>query len=158
MIVARSFRCSVMILRECILLRLELGEKDEQFQVLCPLKKKSSSLGPPLLTSFSASCSSKLRKGSLLSGSVCTDAPDVLPAPGVGCWSYGVGILSIGSKWIRWLLSWFWLRFAVRGTGDGARLANCGSGENEKFGEKGRASPPPLALGGFKELLGNGGV
>lgn len=59
----------------------------ERYHPLCPLKKKSSSLGPPRLTSFSASCSSRLRKGSLLSGSVCTDAPDVLPAPGVGCWS-----------------------------------------------------------------------
>ena len=60
------------------------------------LRKKSSSLGPPLETSFSANCSSKLRNGSL-SGSVCAD-PDVLAAPGVACCSYGVGILNIGSR------------------------------------------------------------
>jgi hypothetical protein len=64
----------------------------------------------------------------------------------------------MGSKWIAWLLSWFWLRFAVRGTGDGAKLANCGNGENVKFGENGRARPPPLEFGGIRELFGNGGV
>lgn len=50
------------------------------------------------------------------------------------------------------------MRFAGRGTGDGAKLANCGNGEKEKFGEKGRARPPPLRLGGFSELFGTGGV
>lgn len=71
---------------------------------LCPLRKKSSSDGPPRLTSFSASCSSRLKKGSL-SGSVCAD-PDVLAPPGVG-WSYGVGMLSMGSN-ATLESSWLW--------------------------------------------------
>jgi hypothetical protein len=50
------------------------------------------------------------------------------------------------------------LRFAGRGTGDGAKLANCGNGEKEKFGEKGRASPPPLRFGGFSEVFWTGDV
>lgn len=50
------------------------------------------------------------------------------------------------------------MRFAGREIGDGAKLANCGKGEKEKFGEKGRASPPPLGFGGFSDVLGNGGV
>lgn len=47
---------------------------------------------------------------------------------------------------------------AARDTGDGARLANCGSGEKEKLGLNGRARPPALVLGGFKLLLFSGGV
>lgn len=43
-------------------------------------------------------------------------------------------------------------------TGDGARLANCGSGEKEKFGEKGRTRPLPFMLGILSELLCSGGV
>jgi hypothetical protein len=66
-------------------------------------------------------------------------------------------MLSMGSKCSE-MLSWFRLRFAGRGTGDGARLANCGNGEKEKLGENGRASAPPLVCGGFSELLGKGGV
>jgi hypothetical protein len=55
-------------------------------------------------------------------------------------------MLSMGSKCIA-DLSWPFT-FAVRGTGDGAKLANCGSGENE---------PVPLVLGGFNEpLIGDG--
>jgi hypothetical protein len=66
-------------------------------------------------------------------------------------------MLSMGSKCSE-MLSWFRLRFAGRGTGDGARLANCGNGEKEKLGENGRASAPPLVCGGFSELLGKGGM
>jgi hypothetical protein len=65
-------------------------------------------------------------------------------------------MLSIGSKCIA-DLSWPF-RFAVRGTGDGAKLANCGSGENEKLGLKGMVRPVPLVLGGFNEPLFRGGV
>jgi hypothetical protein len=54
-------------------------------------------------------------------------------------------MLSIGSKCDIWV-SLVELRCADRGTGDGARLANCGSGENEKFGLKGRPRPPPWLL------------
>lgn len=50
------------------------------------------------------------------------------------------------------------MRFAARGTGDGARLANWGRGEKEKLGENGRARPLPLALGRVSELLCGGGV
>ena len=73
-------------------------------------------------------------------------------------------MLSIGSK-CDIEVSLFELRFAARGTGDGARLANCGSGENEKFGLNGRARPPPwplpvplVVLGMFIVLLFGGGV
>ena len=64
------------------------------------LRKKSSSLGPPRESSFSANCSSRLRKGSF-SPSVCVD-PAVLVAAGVcccgGCCSFcGDGMLNIGS-------------------------------------------------------------
>lgn len=54
---------------------------------------------------------------------------------------------------------------SARGAGDGARLANWGSGENEKFGLNGRARPPPwplpvllVAFGIFIVLLFGGGV
>lgn len=52
------------------------------------------------------------------------------------------------------------LRSTARGTGDGARLANCGSGENEKFGLSGIVRPELLLMfGRFKELCcGGGGV
>jgi hypothetical protein len=50
------------------------------------------------------------------------------------------------------------LRFAGRGTGDGAKLANCGNGEKEKFGEKGRESPPPPRFGGFSDGFDTGEV
>lgn len=80
----------------------------------------------------------------------------MLPAPGVVCWSYGVGMLSMGSKCIADLSRPF--RFAVRATGDGAKLANCGSGENEKLGLNGMVRPVPLVPGKFRELLYGGGV
>jgi hypothetical protein len=74
-------------------------------------------------------------------------------------------MLSIGSKCdveVSWLEL---LRCAARGTGDGARLANCGSGEKEKFGLNGSARPPGwplpvplLVLGRFSVLLFGGGV
>jgi hypothetical protein len=115
-------------------------------------RKKSSSEGPPCwLISFSASCSSKLRNGSLFSGSVCAES-DVLAAPGVGCCSYGVGILSMGSKALFELS-----RFC--GAGDGARLAICGRGEKEKLGENGRLLLMLLLLaGGLREADAFGGV
>jgi hypothetical protein len=104
--------------------------KDASYALLC--RKKSRSEGPlPRPTSFSANCSRRLKKGSL-SGSVCAD-PDVLAAPGVG-WSYGVGMLSMGSN--------VWLDPCCSGLGVGARLASCGNGENEKFGENGRLRLP----------------
>lgn len=65
-------------------------------------------------------------------------------------------MLSIGSKCIA-DLSWP-ERFAVRGTGDGARLANCGSGENEKFGLNGMVRPEPLVFGRFRDPWLGGGV
>jgi len=71
-------------------------------------------------------------------------------------------MLSIGSK-CGMEVSLFGFRFAGRGTGDGARLANCGSGENEKFGLKGRARPPcwplpvPLVVFGIFIVLWFGG-
>ena len=149
-------RRSAVILRGCPLRDFEPVVEELQYQPLWPPKKKSSSLGPPLLTSFSASCSSKVKNGSLLSGSVCADAPDVLPAPGVACCSYDVVMLNLGSRF-NTLLSCSGLRFAVRGTGDGAKLASCGNGENVKFGENGRLSPLPFVFGPFPELFGSGG-
>lgn len=44
------------------------------------------------------------------------------------------------------------LRFAGRGTGDGARLAKCGSGENEKLGLNGMLRPDPLLPGKFRAV------
>lgn len=74
-------------------------------------------------------------------------------------------MLSIGSKCDTEVSFFELLRCAARGTGDGARLANCGSGENEKFGLNGRARPPPwplpvplVVLGIFIVLLFDGGV
>jgi hypothetical protein len=58
-------------------------------------------------------------------------------------------MLSMGSKCIA---EWSWLfRFATRGTGEGAKLANCGSGEKEKLGLNGIARLAPLAFGRFRE-------
>lgn len=54
-------------------------------------------------------------------------------------------MLSMGSK-CEICVSLLELRCAGRGTGDGARLANCGNGENEKFGLNGRPRPPPWLL------------
>jgi hypothetical protein len=65
-------------------------------------------------------------------------------------------MLSMGSKCVA-DLSWPF-RFAARGTGDGARLANCGSGEKEKFGLNGMVRPEPLVLGGFSDPEFGGGV
>jgi hypothetical protein len=50
------------------------------------------------------------------------------------------------------------LRFAARGTGEGARLAHCGIGGNEKLGLNGIAGPAPLAFGKFREPWFGGGV
>lgn len=66
-------------------------------------------------------------------------------------------MLSMGSKCIAWL-SCVNCRFADRGTGDGAKLANWGSGENVKFGENGRARPLPFEFGSVSELFCRGGV
>lgn len=85
-----------------------------------------------------------------MSGSVCTD-PDVLAAPGVGCWSYGVGILIIGSKECA-ISSWF------PGLGVAARLAICGRGEKEKLGEKGRLRVFMLLLLTLRLEVALGGV
>jgi hypothetical protein len=74
----------------------------------------------------------------------------VLPAPGVACWSYGVGMLSIGSKCIA-DFSWP-CKFAARATGEGARLANWGSGEKEKLGLYGMVRPGPVVVGRFREV------
>tara|TARA_R110002003_G_scaffold448_14_gene19933 strand:+ start:6514 stop:6684 length:171 start_codon:yes stop_codon:yes gene_type:complete len=55
----------------------------------------------------------------------------------------------MGSKCIA---EWSWLfKVAARGTGEGAKLANCGSGEKEKLGLNGIARPAPLAFGRFRE-------
>lgn len=72
-----------------------------------------------------------------MSGSVCTDPPEVLAPPGVGCWSYGVGMLSMGSK-AEFELSCGGCDCALLGIGVAERLGICGRGEKEKFGEKGR--------------------
>jgi hypothetical protein len=65
-------------------------------------------------------------------------------------------MLNMGSKCIA-DLSWPF-RFAARATGDGAKLANWGSGEKEKLGLYGMFSPEVVAVGGFKEVWLGGGV
>jgi hypothetical protein len=59
-------------------------------------------------------------------------------------------MLNMGSKCIV-DLSWP-LSFAARATGEGAKLANWGSGEKEKFGLYGMLRPEPVVVGGFRAL------
>lgn len=44
------------------------------------------------------------------------------------------------------------------GRGDGAKLANCGSGEKEKLGEKGRLKAEELLSGTLRDAVATGGV